>query len=300
MKMSSRWIMLGCCWTVMTVGVSLQAATLGYWRFESGDVTGDSSGNGRTLTLTGSTGSAPTSYALPSSGAGSAFSNPIPQTGAANGYAIQGTGTNKLMQKYYTTTDTAAALSAMTVESYVNLSDNSTTSMKVIASQGANASDGSWAFGIAGYGSGQTAGNLLFQYRSLSGTWGSTGIDTINSGINLTVGHDYYVAAVANFTGVTTTSSITFYVQDLTLGTALQTYVKTGLGYGSLYDSTSTIALGADGVGNSGWTGTLDEMRISDSALSQSQLLIVPEPASVGMALMGLGMVWGAARRKRQ
>ncbi len=285
------------CFALAVVASPLYAGTIGYYRFESGDVTGDSSGNGRTLTLAGASGSAPLSYLLPSTGAGSAFSDPIPQTGAANGYGIQGTGATQNFQKYYTLADTAIG-SALTVESYVNLSNTDNTT-KIIASQGANGTNGSWAFLATSEASGQGARRLLFQFASTAGTWGSNGLDSINSGISLTVGHDYYVAVAVNFSDLTA-SGVTFYVQDLTLGSALQIVSKTHT-VTTLYDSASAISIGVDGFGASTWQGTLDEVRLSDSQLSQSQLLIsVPEPATASLAFMGLGLMWVAARRNKK
>lgn len=292
------------CFAFAVVASPSYAGTIGYYRFESGSVTTDSSGNGRNLTIAGIN-AAPVSYTLPTRAtvtttqspypvAGSYFPTASPLTGTANNYAVQGGGANQTFQKYYSLASTSIT-SGLTVETYLNLANNDSTT-KIIANQGANQTNGSWAFLVTSDVSGQGERQLLFQYATAAGAWGSNGLDSVKLGVPLTVGVDYYVAVSFDLAA----TSVTFYMQNLTEGGPLQvvTQARHATGY---YDSTAPMTIGADGTGGNGWHGTLDEVRISDSALSQSQLLIsVPEPASVGMALMGLGLILGASRRRNK
>lgn len=292
------------CLAVTLLASSLEASTIGYYRFESGSELVDSSGNGRNLTVAGIN-AAPVTYTLPARAtsttsqapypaAGSYFPATSPLSGAANNYAIQGGGANQTFQKYYSLSSTTIS-SGLTVETYLNMSNTDNTT-KIIANQGANQTNGSWAFLVTSEASGQGPRQLLFQYATTAGAWGSNGLDSVKPGIQLTAGIDYYIAVSFDLA----LTNVTFYVQNLTEGGPLQVITKARQ-FSGYYDSTAPMTIGADGTGGNGWHGTLDEVRISDTALSQSQLLIsVPEPASVGMALMGLGLILGAARRRNQ
>lgn len=259
-------VMAGMLWAVAG---QVQAGTVGYWRFESGSVTSDSSGNALTLTPV-STG--PVSYALPASGAGMYFPESLPQTGSINNYAVQGPGTNaSFVGNYYTAVDNAAMAPAtgITVEAYVNLAATDANA-KLIATQGGNNTNGAWAFLITGEGSSRGSRNLLFQWTNTAGTWG-TGLETIDSDLVLEVGHDYYVACAVNFSD-TTTNGVVFYLQDLTAGTAMQVVTRTHANAG-MYDSVVACSIGASVGGGMGWLGTIDEVRWSNLQLKQSQLL---------------------------
>lgn len=292
------------CFALAAVASPLYAGTIGYYRFESGSELMDSSGNGRNLTIAGIN-AAPVSYTLPTRAtvtttqspypvAGSYFPTVSPLTGTANNYAVQGGGANQTFQKYYSLASTSIT-SGLTVETCLNLANNDSTT-KIIANQGANQTNGSWAFLVTSDVSGQGERQLLFQYATTAGAWGSNGLDSVKPGIQLTVGIDYYIAVSFDLA----LTNVTFYVQNLTEGGPLQVITKARQ-FSGYYDSTAPMTIGADGTGGNGWHGTLDEVRISDSALSQSQLLIsVPEPATASLAFMGLGLVWAAARRNKK
>lgn len=303
-----------------TVG-AVQASTVGYWRFESGDVTGDSSGNNNTLTVSpGTVMVAPNSYALPGSGAGSAFPKTIPQTGTANGSAIQGVAANQEftlagspnMASGYRSTiaPTVATGTGFGVEALVNLSATVTTtgSSRIIATQGANQTNGSWAFFVSSEWSGRGSRNLLFQYETSSGTaWGGGTFTTLDSNLQLEVGHDYYVGFTMDYSTTGTTGAI-FFLQDLTLGTAMQTIgVSRTASNLTLNDSTLNMNIGSSqfnpatvGVTADSWAGTIDELRLSNAKLGINDLLIsVPEPGSAALAVFGLMGALAMARRRK-
>jgi Concanavalin A-like lectin/glucanases superfamily len=260
---------------------SSNAAVIGYWRFENGNVTGDSGSNALDLSVRGS-GAAPVSYQLPASGAGSKFSDPIPQTGQSNTYAIAGGGTNKQFQKTYYHTDTSAftITSGITIEAYINLSLSGGT--YVIAGQGGY-TNGSWSLVV------NNSSQIIFQSRSSAGAWGDPGLESVNSGLTLITGHDYYVAYSSTLSDTSTTGAI-FYLQDLTAGTALQVVGKTHTNT-IMYDSLdNNFAIGASSApgGSNFWAGALDEVRLSNTQLDVDQLLIsVPEPSSLLLTVVG-------------
>ncbi len=276
--------------------LSLPAAhgsIIGDWRFENGNVAGDSGPNGLSLSLRG-TGGVPISYQLPASGAGSAFSNPIPQTGQSNLSAIEGSGTNKLFeQSYYHADDPAFTItSGITIEAYVNLAASGAA--RVIASQGGSLANSSWALVVG------STGNLIFQSMSTAAGWGSTGFESLNSGFTLTTGHDYYVAYSSTLSDTSSAGAV-FYFQDLTAGTALRVmdiaHTNT-----TINDGTVNFAIGSSSVPGGGalWAGVIDEVRLSNTQLNQDQLQIsVPEPSTYLLLTMGAVGLFFLRKRNR-
>ena len=250
--------------------------TVAYWRFEPGNVTGDSGPNGLALSAGGTT--PVVSYSLPGSGAGSAFPKTIPQKNAANTSGIQGVGTNQTFgsANYYKTNDTPALTmtKGITVEAFINLTALNANSSTFV-SHGGNAANGSWLFRVTG------VGTLLFEYAPAASADFWTGRTSLkmNGGPAIIAGHDYYVCISLDLTN-STASGATFYIQDLTAGTALQTYPAINASTGAsthattLYDTSLPLTIGGANSGALPFSGTIDEVRISNSALDASQLLI--------------------------
>jgi hypothetical protein len=284
---------------------SASAQTVAYWRFE-GDSTArltDSSGNGRTLnTVTGHSNSTTQviSYALPETGPGSKFFDPVPQTGATNTQAFQKavSGSNG---GYFQAADHASFTSnTLTLEAMVHFTTR-TTSLAFIAGHFDGGSN-QRSYALVGSGTGVNPENNKLAFI-VSSTGNNTGVTTYYSNFTITTGIDYYFGVAMDLTGATAAErSLTFYFQDLTNGGTLQSQTISGITQSAINDSAASFAIGAQGAGGShaAWTGLIDEVRLSNVALGSNQLLVAIPEASSFAAFAGLGVLGLAATRRRR
>ncbi len=271
--------------------VSAEAATQGYWRFE--DSPGfllDSSVNGLTLSTAGT---APVQTAIPLTGNGSAFPTVIPQTGSANAKFADNGGANGhfFVADPFTVTN-------FTLEAVLNREVQSTSTQYILSQWTGLGNQRSYAFGVSGSnGVGGGPANELFLLLSQAGSTTSV----FGSGLILGLNTDYY--AGVSFDLGNTASGIKFYSQNLTSGGALQT-ASVGHSLTALNDSTTLLRIGGfDANDTNRFNGLLDEVRISDSVLGTSDLLVtaVPEPNTTFAVLLGgVVMLLVYRRRSRQ
>src|SRR5690606_27252606 len=235
---------------------SLSAQTVAYWRFEEGALLADSGVNNHTLAQPGSG----TSFASvnrdanPGDTQGLLFPDPIPRTGAAN---TDGLFKSNTSTGYLRTPDHANfALNAFTLELFLGLK-----------------SIGSNAGFLAGH---FNAGSHLRSYAMILSSAGELGValsangadaTQYYSGFTLSLENDYYLAVAVNTSAEVAERSITFFMQDLTRGGALQSVTITGASVveSALFNSSAPFSIGAQGVGGSvtAFSGYLDEVRLS-------------------------------------
>lgn len=293
---------------IAALTTQLPASTVGYWRFEgaststagaNNDWLDDYSGNGLALGVSTAT-PAPNQITLPGSGAGSAFSDPIPQTLDANSKAANFNSTASASSggNLFILDVPALSVNDFTVEAYIN-KELSGSSTQYIASQWVTSGNQrSWAFGVAGTSNiGSIAGSANELFLLLSDDGSDTNV--FASGVNIEIGKDYYVAV--SFDESMTTGGVVFHIKNLTDKTPMQT-ITMNHAIASLHNSTNVFRIGAYNGPDSPWTGLLDEVRLSSSVLSANQLLFVPTPAALpaGMAMMGLLMLRRRRRAARQ
>lgn len=271
-----------CIAACLMVGAAAQGATEGYWRFENGAFLNDSSGNARALSNTDTEGD--DQYTLPATGPGASFPDPIPQTLAAN---IQGAlFTSSQFDSMSAADSNLSALiyekPAFTIEAFVNLTDASIR--RTIASKWTSGGSEIYRFDVLSS-TDTNARSLDFEFFGLRGSGGTIDIQ-IPAFIPLTLGVDYYVSVSLDFVN----DSLDFYVQDLTNNGALQhDHVNIPDSTAVYFSTASTTSFRVGSIfGGSNWNGVIDEVRFSSSALSTSQLLVVPEPSSTVLALLGL------------
>jgi hypothetical protein len=249
---------------------SVSAATVGYWRFEDGNFLGDSVGSN---TLTNNT--TVTSVS-------STFSDPIPQTGAANEDAASFGSSN-----YLTAADNAAFTSGtFTLEGFFSTTTLAGTGTYVIAGH----------FGSGGSFNGQRSFAVGTNGTNFRLLLSSAGTGTRNfDAFTLATNTNYYFAATVDMTD-SGSSAINLYLQNLTAATALQSanFSKTAGDGGetlgsSVFNATAPFSIGSTAQGSANFSGTIDEIRLSNTKLAEGALLItaVPEPSTVALAIIG-------------
>ncbi|MBP7934868.1 MAG: hypothetical protein KA354_09515 [Phycisphaerae bacterium] len=268
-------------------------ATVAYWRFEEGPAdamvlhtTGDgvfdpgvadSSGNGNAL-------SAWTAAAW----AGSAYrtdvaASTIPQTGATNSYSNQNTGDYPGL---FTGSEAMRTMTpaAFTIEGSFKLTGTDTYRTIVGRdSRGATSNDGNLAALyfqlVPGYG-------VAIKYADVSGVWH----EAISAGGAITAGRWYHMAAVSDG------STLTLYLNDAAAGAGYSVVAQTDMTASGSPNTALTAGIGSGGDWTAGtWSvarglyagghtdrfyGYIDEVRISDEALTPSQFLFTLPPGS--------------------
>lgn len=267
--------------------ISANAATLVHYRM--GDDTSlvtDSSGNGHSLSSTA------TETVIPATGDGSAFSNPIPNTGDSNTSMASFSGSQNMA-----VADPFGSLTAFTAEAYINLAGFKSGTQYVMSQWSTSTNGRSWGIGVASSsGTGTASANELYL---LMGT-GSSGSEVVPLGLTLTLDTDFYIALT--YDGTTGTNDINLYYQDLTNSSSLMSSTISSGITTSINNTSGVFRVGAYGASNSAnsyWGGNIDEVRVSDTILAQNDLLAVPEPSSFAL-ISGLLALLCVNRRHRR
>lgn len=258
---------------------SASAATVAYYRFEDNLTNSANPGTGD-LTATGSV----TTTSLAGSGATSDFFNPVPQTGASNTQTASGFSGSE--NNGFSTGDffDLSGNDAFTIEALFNAS--STSNIQTIAAQWLTVSGGrSFYFNVRD-------GGQLALYASGDGNNAETYISN-TSGLQATAGKDYYAAAAFS------TSGVSLYLQNLTDGGPLSSQ-SFNVNLTNVRNSGGDFTVGGfNNNFNYAFSGSIDEVRLSDTKLSESELLTVPEPSSFLLALIAGGVGVLVLRRNR-
>jgi len=285
------------------------ADTVAYWRFEGGTagvnvthVSGangvwsadlaDSSGNGNALSCWSNDDWAAMRYqaVLPAA--------TVPQTGSANTLSIRNAGGSP-----GTWTQTGGFLQSWTpltwtIEAAFNVESSAHRTIVGRDSRGSCKTDGNLS---ALYLQTTPTNQIAIKFCDVDGNW-----HEVLSAANVVALNNWYAVAA-----VSDGSTLSLYLKDLTAGAASYTFIgsvdltaspdtrlTSGAGDGGDWDAGNfTVARGLWGGGHvDRFLGFLDEVRISDTALSPAQFLFVPEPAAGALALLSLV---GCLRRRR-
>nr|MDA3874412.1 PEP-CTERM sorting domain-containing protein [Kiritimatiellia bacterium] len=244
----------------------------------------DSSGNGFTLSGVPDNANGPIETAIPGSGPGSNFPETIPSEGVGSNDQMTWFGTTR--SRNFTVADNTLFDSAsFTIEAFVHQEARADTSY--IASHWASdPSERSWGFGV------NSSGRL---FAVLSADGNNATAYTATASLTLTTGVDYYTGASFD----DNTGNLTFHFQDLQNGgELLSETINTGTSLHTGSSADFQIGTYNNSEGNRRWQGYMDEVRLSDTVLSGSELMVIPEPASLFLVLGGLLTVWAFKRRR--
>ena len=310
--------------SVLATSLPLYGSTVAYWRFEEGpadallyhtvadgvyqQAVADSSGNGFGL-------SAWTSGAW-----GSSFyrnntlpAATIPLTGAANNFSIKNSGGYPGMF-----TDPNAAIrtitpSQFTIEAAFKPENGGYRTIVGRDSRGAGTQPGADPNAAALYFQIQPNNNVAITFQDVSGyQYTAVSAAGLIHGFDYPTDPDGLLGTWYAMAGVSDGTTLSLYLNDLSGSLGYQLVAQTALNQGSPNTAlTAGVGSGSDwtagdwsvgrGLYNGGHGdrayGYIDEVRISDSALAASQFLMVPEPATGTMILLGLGCL-GLLRRR--
>lgn len=292
--------------------------TVAYWRFEEGPADGpvlkggvpdgqfypgvaDSSGNGNTLSAWSEGGYAGYAYRT------RVAAGTVPQTGAANNFSVANTGGVPGMFTQSGAPIQSISPAAFTVEVTFMPENGGYRTIVGRDSRGTATIDQALA---ALYLQLLPEDKLAIKFCDVSGYWHEAISDpAVVQGFpfpDFDAGRWYHAAAVSDG------STLSLYLNDVTAGQGYQLVAQTDMtisgspntaltpGGGSGVDwqaGTWTVGRGLfnGGHGDRAY-GFIDEVRISDSALTTDQFLFVPEPGS----LAGLGLLAAMALGRRR
>ncbi len=285
----------------LLLGASMShAATAGYWRFEdSPGFLEDSSGNGLSLSDNSETSVIVSQDSIPATGPGSDFDA---LAGNASFATFVG-GPGGFARGSLSSAAPAASFIDFTVEAFVNIAslvdpdaeppvENLELITHIVAQYEVDSGiqDKSWSLAVN-----KSATNSKLQPGELYMLASDDGINTpvVNSFLTIELDKDYYLAASfdsdAGIAGID--AEVTFYAKNLTDGTPMQVVkvnrdIEQKPGQVFLdttilpaHPSSQDITIGSLATFNT-LVGAVDEVRLSDVALSNSGLLI-PGPAAV-------------------
>ncbi|MEJ5261022.1 MAG: PEP-CTERM sorting domain-containing protein [Anaerohalosphaeraceae bacterium] len=299
--------------------MSVQASTVAYWRFEEGpdraqvshggmpdgvfyEGTADSSGNGYGLSVW-TEGWAGYEYR---SDVGISY---IPLTGQPNQFAVKNTGGYPTL---FTSPDAEIRTitpSAFTIEATFKLENGGWRTIVGRDSRGAYAGNPDLA---ALYFQATPGNRLAIKFCDVSGYWHeAVSAENVFTGFDWGTNPDGIGVPWYSMAAVSDGSTLSLYLLQIGAGTGWQLIAQTDISASGSPNTALTMGQGSGNDWIAGtWTvgrgmyagghtdrayGFLDEVRISDTALSVSEFLI-PEPASI--VLVGLGAL-GLLRRSK-
>lgn len=317
---ASFWACSASLASLLIAGITpVHASTMAYWRFETGPANTDilssaggptwsadvpdSSGNGNELAVWDQGGNAGFQYRS------SVPYATVPQTGQANNFSSKNTGGGPAMWSASAALQTWSP-SAWTIEMSFKPENGGYRTYVGRDSQGGVTANQALA---ALYLQVQPDNSLAIKFGDVSGIWHEavSSAGTI-SGFNFGSDPDGLLGTWYNVAAVSDGSLLSLYLDsgsgyqlvaqdNMTLSGSANTALSPGAGDGGDWDAGNfTVARGLynGGHGDRGY-GYVDEVRLTDGALTVNQFLAsaVPEPSTMSLAVVGFFGLMAARRR---
>lgn len=224
---------------------------------------------------------------LPSTGAGSAFPNPIPNINAGvSGGDVNLWGINTSAGSIRTFSSASAfAYNSFTIEGFFNASSVTGTQDLFQSRWGSNdqfrarVRDGELAMTL---------------YNPSTGQFIDAATSNYNSTLSVAVNTDYYVAYAVSTGASAEDRFVDFYLKDLTNGGPLQ---HERMSIAAVFDSLFTGANLAMYVGPGSYS-VVGDVRYSSGVMPQGDLIIIPEPGTIAAIMGGAILLFACVRRR--
>jgi len=305
-----------------------QADTIAYWNFEEGPAGAnvarggmsdgvfypavqDQSGNGYHLSVWSDGGGAGYAYRT------DVASPTIPLTGAPNNFSVKNTGGFPAM---WTESPALQAWSPLTWTIEVSFQPELSDSYRTLVgrdSQGANTAGPSPNPDLAAlYLQIQPDESLAIKFNDVSGYWHEAiSAPGLVQGFAFSSDNDGLTGQWQSAAAVSDGSTLRLYYRNVELGEGWQLVAELDLTASGSPNTALTPGTGDGGDWGAGnfsvgrglyagghtdraW-GFIDEVRLSDVALTPDQFLMVPEPSSLALGLVGFGIAVATRRRNR-
>lgn len=265
-------------------GLRLDAATVGYWRFENGTGFTQDSGGFATgpfnLTNLGAENANDSVLLSSVSGPGSRFPRTVPATGLTNLGAARFTPTEDPGDAFTTPHRAEFDSQSFTLEAYVHIASFAPTNQTrtIVSMYGPNITDRQVRLFVSGPTTNpvREGGFLGVDVRCnlAGGTPSGFTLNFSSFDLQLTPGYDHYVAVTVRFSSAGV--RVVAYVANLNFGTGLRNLVYESANFVSMIPSSAPLQIGGAtnaAGGELGWDGLIDEVRFSNTARAESELL---------------------------
>ncbi|MDA0661356.1 MAG: LamG domain-containing protein [Proteobacteria bacterium] len=263
------------------------ATTVGYWNFEEGSAGNPLSGAGSVLDQSGfGNHGSPTGNPAYS---GDIPANPVPLTGAPNGVSLSLDGSGDHVSITADNTTNLNLTTAFTVEFWMKTANSTPSGQKLLVDKSHGFVDSTgWALQML------SGGRVAFNLGAGGG--GASNFPGITSSTSVLDAEWHHIAGTFD----SGSNEISLYIDGALEGTVITSGYVTNTR--DINIGAACVFVGCNFSNKRFFNGGIDELRISDTALSSDQFLnastAVHAPGGMGLSVVGLAAFAALRRRK--